>query len=144
MENYVTFEQAVKLKEFGFDWRCNHYYQDNNQSLHPNFYRDFNKHDKLYTDDEELKKVTLSSAPTLSQAQKWLREVKNIVVLVTCNLDYEKGHEWYWFVDKDFDIEDPEHKYSTYEQALSAGIDKTLELLKQPDMENRFTYFENV
>lgn len=25
-EDYVSYEQAVKLKELGFDWKCNAYY----------------------------------------------------------------------------------------------------------------------
>lgn len=128
MEDYVTFEQAVKLKELGFDWECNHYYQDNDQSLHPNFYENFNKHSKLITDDEKLIKVTLYSAPTLSQAQKWLREVKRIYVEIS------RYHLNNFAYELKFDY-DSNHRYCcqgfmTPEDALSKGIDATLELLK--------------
>ena len=26
IEDFVTYEQAVKLKKVGFNWECNHYY----------------------------------------------------------------------------------------------------------------------
>ena len=122
-EDFVTFDQAKKLKELGFDWGCIHWYHTNEE------------HEKKlikafdYANHSGLSPRALS-APTLSQVQKWLREVKNIVVLATCNLDYEKGHEWYWFIDKDVNIEDPEHAYETYEAALEAGINKALEFIK--------------
>ena len=126
-EDFITYDQAVKLKELGFDWKCYTFYHwDNWCGLSDSgICENHNMFEKCF------------SAPTLSQAQKWLREVKDIIVLATCNLDYEKGHEWYWFVDKDVDIEDPEHFYETYEQALSTAIDKALDLLTQPNNGNQ-------
>lgn len=121
MEDFVTYEQAQQLKQLGFDWKCYSFYHlDNWCGLSECGTRmNHNMFQKCI------------SAPTLAQVQKWLREVKNIIVLVTCNLDYKKGHEWYWFIDKDVSIEDPKHFYKTYEQALLVGIDKALEFLKE-------------
>ena len=119
-EDYVNFEQAKKLKELGFDRKCYTFYHWDNwcELSHSGICENHNMFEKCI------------SAPTLSQSQKWLREAKDIIVLATCNIDYEKGHEWYCFVDKDVNIEDPEQFYETYEQALSAGIDKALNFLK--------------
>ena len=141
MEDYVTFEQAQRLKKLGFDWKCNHYYQDNDQSLHINFYENFNKHSKLNTEDEKLIKVTLYSAPTMSQAQKWLREKHNTIILVDTYFknykdgDYSKAEFEYVIVYMNFNAtrkgsSKDDKLFESYEQALSAGIDKALELLK--------------
>lgn len=138
MEDFVTFEQAKALKELGFDWKCNHYYfmdwgeliSYNPADIFDQLYVDFNN--SSYWNNGESYTF---SAPTLAQAQKWLREVKNIIVLATCSIDYEQGHEWYWFVDKDIHIGFPEQFYDTYEQALSAGVDKALDFLKEDNNE---------
>ena len=124
MGDYVTYEQAVKLKEFGFKYPCNHYYSSDSGLLHEETEND-------QTNYIHCNSKYLISAPTLSQAQKWLREVKKMIVLVTCNLDYEDGHEWYWFVDMDELPAEPETKCDTYEEALSAGIDVALNWLKK-------------
>ena len=119
MEDFVTYEQAVKLKELGFDWECNHLYShrssiDFNDSC---YYHDFNTTDS--SNDY--------SAPTLAQAQKWLREVKETEVIVHKINDSIYNYTIYGqlvnLTTKTI--------FDTYEQALSAGIDKALELLKE-------------
>lgn len=156
MEDYVTYEQALQLKELGFDWECNGIYKYHSSKIIHKLPKNPHKKKSIkkaienypiitflkknteieYRDDSWINSYYLDehkyvNAPTLAQAQKWLREVKNIIVLSTCNLDYEKGHSWFWFVDADCWIDNPEHNYSTYETAFLAGIDKALELLKQ-------------
>lgn len=84
-------------------------------------------------------------APTLAQAQKWLREVKEIDVLVfNCSCGYG------WEISKagneqsrgttimlyDDNGEDKDSgMWLSYESALSAGIDKALELLGKEEKE---------
>lgn len=127
-EHYVTYDQAVKLKEFGFDAECNQYYLcDNNDTInHTNGAYNHNDNGLAY------------SAPRLDQAQAWLREVKEIDVLVfNCSCGYG------WEISKAnpesrgtgiaiFDDEGEDENsgmWLSYESALSAGIDKALELL---------------
>ena len=67
-EYYVSLEVANLLKKAGFVWECEYCYINNNTEL-------FRKHIvKNYTLDDDI--IYLS--PTLSVAQRWLREVKNI------------------------------------------------------------------
>ena len=72
------------------------------------------------------------SAPTLSQAQKWLREVKEICI--TPLIKIHKGqYKYAWDITlfkEDRSIWDENEIFDTYEQALSAGIGSALELLK--------------
>lgn len=137
MEDYVSFEQAKKLKELGFDWKT------------------YCAYDKIYKDDRpwELRNYHTpqnhnlaqysASAPTMSQAQKWLREKHYLSIEVYSSLDGDNQWEWHYYVqDLNDHLERPADAtihcdgYQSYEQALSAGIDKALELLKQTDNEH--------
>ena len=70
MEDFVTFELAKKLKEKGFDCSCIGHYV-NNQLYIAHYLNAFHS-DK----DESL------DAPTISQVSKWLREEKEIDILL--------------------------------------------------------------
>lgn len=131
-EDYVSFEQAKALKELGFDWEVSHFY-GLNEANEPKLCR---LPDTLGGQDNHNKYHGNFSAPTLSQAQKWLRE-KEIEVGVFANFDGELPNgKWVWLMRKFnthlYDTVFTEDiNYDTYEQALSAGIDKALELLKE-------------
>lgn len=117
MEDFVTYEQAVKLKELGFNWFVHAFY---------------NKEEKLFRsnnpDQWNAPVWNEFSAPTLANTQKWLREVKNIIVSVGFD-----GH-FYWYLSEsdgeviDGDIESK--SYTTYESALIEGVNQALKLLK--------------
>lgn len=118
MEDYVTYEQAVKLKELGFDgfddkWDCDYwYYCSYDNPNEPIFER------REITDSYDVEKSWY--APTLALAQKWLREVKQVYLFVTM----EDSH-YYWYIGKEFQIGSCE----SYEQSLSAGINRAIDLL---------------
>lgn len=130
-EDFVTYEQAAILKELGFDWECNHYY-DNDfsfQEYTQTYLTNYANWNKQYDD------FHIISAPTLAQARKWLGEVKDVNIVA--NFKFKKGqvkYSWYIVTDNgDRGICDSVENsmYDTYEQALSAGIDRALELLKE-------------
>lgn len=112
-EDFVTFEQAVKLKELGFDWECISKYNEEHKFVICAKFRDNNQ------SDWDI------SAPTLSQAQKWLREVKGIDV----HYDYGRN-KWTYYWGRRWSQALYEEEYDTPIDALSAGIDKVLEYLK--------------
>ncbi len=73
-KDFVTYEQAVTLKKCGFDWPCTTY-------LNPKSYGAY----VIIADKEiTMKDCTPPEVlcPSLSQAAKWLREVKGIYVVV--------------------------------------------------------------
>ena len=121
-EDYVSFKQAKDLKELGFDWECNRFY---NSTLN----EDING----WLSCENFNNSDYSiSAPTLAQAQKWLREEKKIDVIVF--LSYPRGERKYHYgIHRQFPFLNyvDDYHHDTYELALSAGIDKALELLKE-------------
>ena len=135
-EDYVSFEQAQRLKELGFDWDCMKGY-----AHYPN------ENVKTFNAQEENINGKYNewcySAPTLAQAAKWLRDVKGIAVCVQSfdsNKDprygsfwwkeyflpncEERGPQWVeWWISGNHPI------FPKYEEALSDGISKMLELI---------------
>jgi hypothetical protein len=120
-EYYVSYEIAKLLKELGFDWECNYHYANSNMLCHG------------FCNNDPIFKVIMS-APTLDVAQRWLREEKLYNVLVDTG-----GYKNYeYFIDYHGVKEGPNypfHEYNhnlicnTYEEALEAGIKKTLEII---------------
>ena len=128
-EDYVSYPIALALKKAGFDEPCDHYYCtfDNETdvrfwSIHP-----AQSQNGLRTP----KDAVAADAPTLAQAQKWVRE-KGVAVSVQAS--EIQGELWYSadiisseglseLVDGGFD-------YMAYELALSAGIAAALELIE--------------
>lgn len=139
-EDFVTYEQAVKLKEIRFDWYNQYtqmYYATQNycEGNNPLSFDTIGPGDLIsspkmkedendgWIEDEDYCVL----APPLSQAQRWLREEKDLVLCV--------GHEekYYWYINEpdgtiiDGDVESI--LYKTYEEALLADINRALELL---------------
>ena len=148
MEDYVTYEQALRLKELGFNWynrysqmfyatQC--YCEGNNQfffdTIGPG---DLISSPKMKEDEndgwiEDEDYCVL--APTLSQAAKWLREVKGIYVWVEPEInEYDNEIVYLTYVWDNNKRQYPENydgvkDKDTYEEALSDGISKSLELI---------------
>ena len=124
-EEYVTYTQAVKLKELGFDWKCICFYPARYTGIRRNCaHANFNSFEMALNS----KYYEMFSAPRLDQAQAWLREVKGIDIEPRVWL-VENKREYRPYVMppkcKDYIACPPEE---SYEKALSAGIDKALEL----------------
>ena len=127
-EDYVSFEVAKLLKEKGFDWSVNHYY---------NKFGNFNNTYGTWENYSDLVGELMISAPTLYIARKWLRETKGIYIWVEPVI----GHRWtVSFCDLNVCEEESDwierelHKdgypiYYSYEDALNAGILETLKLI---------------
>lgn len=146
-EHYVSYEQAVKLKELGFGGNGLRDYIRQGYYIFPNGNISPIKHDGdgilVQFRKEDAERIP---APRLDQAQTWLRESKDAIVIAEpyweCEIeddsDYLTG-KWCFTVWKDgsrvlcnFDPNKDTEEiwlFDSYESALSAGIDKALELL---------------
>ena len=153
-EDFVTFEQAKKLKELGFKEECNHYYDLITEEFTENCAGDndtdsFEPEGSAYYDhNSELGCV---SAPTLAEVQKWLREKQKLFVTIntyfTGFVDGNFANPDYEYVIVDFrnnsglrkcsSSSTPQKLFKTYEQALSAGIDNVLETIEEADSKTR-------
>lgn len=131
-EDFVTYEQALALKKLGFDDKVNHYY-DNNGVI-DEILADLSMEDptgqySAYDNCNDGSYNGWISAPTLAQVQKWLREKKDYHI--EPRLFYDKFHTdcksssrgRYWQIEHG-------KYYSSYEEALSAGITECIKLLE--------------
>ena len=129
-EHYCTYEQAVALKRLGFDWDVRGYYtrDDNFQKVRE--ITAFNHNDTRFK--------ALYSAPRIDQAAARMREVKGWHIQVRIN-GIRSAYWWeIWSTMPNgpvYGTPDDETfrrgQYESYEQALSAGINKVLELLRK-------------
>ena len=144
-EDYCSYELSKALKACGFDEPCDHFYE---HCLDPNKARisasgvygewgtiDAFKHNFNAIDDNRHNQLLIPycSAPTLWQAQKWLREKKGIAINVIAHdggvYDYDIV-----FLPNAVDCDSPIDRATfsrTYEEALSEGITSVLELIKK-------------
>lgn len=121
-EDYCSYELSKKLKEKGFDYPLSTFYDDDYGDGAP----------LVGLEDNYNKYNDACAAPTLGQAQKWLRENKDLHIDVVLA---EYGHN-IWNVDV-VNLEEGDEgdglahvsELHSYEAALSAGIEKALELL---------------
>ena len=131
-EDFVTYEQAIALKKLGFRDKCLYHYNIFNE-LVPN---QFNAEDETITVEDlydslntDTKSKIVCDVPTLAQAQKWLMKEKNCFV----HPGFILKHHWNFTI---FDVIEAEPifcshiMYSSYEEALSAGIIECLKLLE--------------
>lgn len=115
--NLVSFEQATALKNLGFPALSADWSYRNDGELYN------------FVDDDGY----VTAAPTLELAAKWFREEKEIIFCPTIVMFYDEVqysiNEIYNGTGRCIGV--CGHKlYNTYEQALSAGVDKAIEILK--------------
>lgn len=114
-EDFVTYQQAVKLKELGFSEAVNHYYVDGFDTVrfNPNYF-DYSKSENLI------------SAPTIWETWKWLRVEKDLYVepqfmkMDAYTYEILSSHGLHKI---DFTV------YNSPEEAISEGITECLGLL---------------
>lgn len=132
-EDFVTYAQAVRLKECGFNEPCRYYY-NSNQIL-------FMCAISLgTTNNRYLAEIAngMTTVPTLAQAAKWLRDKHNLHV----QIESVMGKRWAYTLVDTAPQSDMEGEYydripnrdcypvfDTYESAMSAGINAALELI---------------
>ena len=130
-EDYVSFETSKLLKEKGFDWMCNGYYNKDDEDSEP-YFGDGEGADNWNEQASSVRDFWFS-APTLQMAMKWLREVHKIIITIDYNDDSDcEDNERYGFsVDctscKGVDLA----TYATYEEACEEAIKHCLKYLIQ-------------
>lgn len=132
--NFIPYEQALKLKELGFDEEClmNHYGEDRvhigRLYLPSSFGK--GKNSEMFGDSLRDKDIT---AILWQQAFDWFREKHKLIV----GWDYGNKKHFYWIVSYDEKLFfEPENKkgdpitYKTYPEAQLACLDKLIEIVE--------------
>lgn len=128
-QDFCSYELSKALKACGFDEPCDHCYAKTSDSeyefVQMTTSRDYNKQ----RDGEPSFLSPICSAVPLWQAQKWLREKKELIILIGMT----RIDDWFYGIyDKRGKcLKDDGTQRDCYEAALSAGIFAALELIKK-------------
>ena len=139
-EDYVPYPIALALKKAGFDLKVNHVYDKNGKLWEEGMHKNADCDYTAYFDYNKSGYIEVgASAPTLAQAQKWLREKCGIAI----NVDAHDGDFYTWeavflsnasqiVIEKSLSEKFSPYleKLDSYEAALSAGIAAVLELIE--------------
>jgi len=121
-KEFIPYEQALELKELGFDEPCFGYYNTTwskqNELLFPQYAGELENWNEM---------THLCSAPLYQQAFRWFREKYNIISSTRTHFNEEFFYEIY--VDAMNEI--TSGYYNTYEEAELACLKKLIELAKQ-------------
>ena len=133
-KDYCDYETCVALKELGCKVPTSAYYMPNNNQLIfvSNPFRGGYVIDCFYSHNSLPKNVMTANyidAPTMWEAQKWLREENGIEIVVLSK--GMVGFPYYSQVYTEDYVVCGDEGYSSYEEALSEGIKETVRLLKE-------------
>ena len=143
-KDYCDYETCVALKELGYKVPTSAYYIPNNNQLIfvSNPFRGGYAIDCFRSQNSLPKDVMTSNyidAPTMWEAQKWLREEKKIVIEVNFDLMYKGQPHFSWRVLYNltqhkgayytFNSVNSKEDYDSFEEALSEGIKEAIKIL---------------
>ena len=118
-KEFVPYEQALALKELGFDEPCLDYFANKIPQ---------NSWSISYNSDDKNRDFESVARPTFSQAFRWFRDKHNLIFNLNC-YNFVKPIEYHWSI-----IWNDEAKghglVETYEEAEQACLDKLIEICK--------------
>jgi len=132
-KEFIPYEQALVLKELGFDESCfgRYYYKESYPMLNPNS----GETELVFEFGQYIKQTEITIlVPLYQQAFRWFRDNHN---LFGC-IDLQCSNPAYWYIRVDdiiendfvYHSEDYRIKYKTYEEAEDACLDRLIEILK--------------
>lgn len=119
-EDYVSYEVAKLLKESGFDWMCNGYYNKDDDDSEP-YFGDGEGADNWNNQAPSVRDLWFS-APTHQMAMKWLRKNNIIVTPQPEYFSCDKCETWGIDIWADDNYEKLSGDFPTYEQAVDAAL----------------------
>ena len=123
-KEFVKYNQALSLKELGFDKPCfGDYYKFDNNDIHLD--TDDDRH-RIITDNKDEVIIEIS-APLYQQAFRWFREKHKLNNYIVPYYDY------YYYLIKDFnnDVEyQNDYDQNSYEEAEQSCLIKLIEIVK--------------
>ena len=125
-KEFIPYEQALELKELGFDEPCFMQY-DKNGLVENVFGRFRNSYFNL---------ADQVSTPTFSQAFRWFRKEHYIHCEISETTDWEEDNESWTFIIYKYKLGDNDAMkrsitdYKTYEEAELACLQKLIEIVK--------------
>ena len=118
-KEFIPYEQALALKDLGFDEPCMAIYYSKDKSFSWHHHKD-HTNDEPILDSGEFN----ISAPTFSQAFRWFREKYGL----KSSISYSMLDDTNWYFQ--FDKSGIKYGFKTYEEAESACLLKLIEICK--------------
>jgi len=112
---FITYEQALALKELGFDEPCLATYHKELHTIIPIYAK--------YTNQDVIK------APLYQQAFRWFREKHDLEHEILYDLGNDLTNKVYLY--SIYVTDNRSEEYKTYEEAESACLDKLIEIVKK-------------
>ena len=139
-KDYCDYDTCVALKELGYKVPTSAYYMPKKSQLIfvINQFRGGAAMDCFYSNNSLPKECMASDfidAPTMWEAQKWLREEKKIDVFVRAGY-LGKNRVRHYFVEvftskNVITLDNDREDYDSYEEALSEGIKEAIKFLEK-------------
>jgi hypothetical protein len=126
-ENFITYNQALALKELGFDEKCFCYFDDDKELRTCVGLNNWNNHSGF---------PYFVSAPLKQQALRWFRDKYHLYYIIH-HFEHKKGTSEEFLSEISGKLllgNDDVSKFSnhnTYEEAESACIDKLISIIKE-------------
>ena len=122
-KEFIPYEQALALKELGFDEPCFGYYGDNQELIWKSDYTPWVNSERMLIDNK------FCSAPTFSQAFDFFREKYGLWQTVLQNTDVDWTYDILPIMGMhDYKLNDI---FKTYQEAKLACLNKLIEIVKQ-------------
>jgi len=125
IKEFIPYEQALVLKELGFDEYCLTSYLNGNLQTEPSeifwFQHSYRSH----------KKQEFISAPTYSQTFRWFREKYNLPSHIHTIWQHDwNNYSYQWHITEDKEEWNCIEHFKTYEEAELACLNKLIEIVK--------------
>lgn len=104
--DFVTYEQALKLKSLGFDWDATHYYECDGRLCEHNISIDARDDEWMFIDissviedgfNKNASEAGVCDAPTIEQALKWIRKIYKVDIVPKVSVD-EEGYNRFGYL----------------------------------------------
>ena len=128
-KDFVQFEQALELKELGFDIPCYKYIYIGDTGINVDHYLEVEPSKAINYNEDSL----CISQPTFSQSFRWFREKYKLYSTIMYRVSMEDNNEyWDWLIKRE---EVVYRHYKTYEEAELACLRKLIEIVKEKQNE---------
>lgn len=132
-EQFIPYDQALALKELGFDEPCfGEYRQWDGGEPYLKLFQDI---DECSTDPADFEYTVECSAPLWQQAFDWFRDEKSLI----SNLAYSYGNNFSYEIYHKYSFEnkggvgnnDDHQWYKSQQEARQACLEKLIEIVKK-------------
>ena len=129
-KDFIPYEEALALKELGFDEPCYKYIYIGDTGINVDHYLEVEPSKARNYNEDSL----CISQPTFSQAFRWFRDNHGLVSWISFRIDLKKKYLWYITDVKNIATRDGDYIFDilieSYEDAELACLKKLIVLLK--------------